>query len=171
MFLALQQQVIVDHRNILAQLLRRRRRKRRKAVWVRPWLAADGRLQFGHCDHFMAEMRAEDTTSFCSYLRMSPKMFDELLHWLTQRLCKELIWVSGSGAGLKSSFLLYSRCIPDAADQVHSTYALILLNLCCSRSTRAQFMVFSGWEESLNMLKDSSHSSQSCNSIPAPCRS
>ena len=33
----------------------------------------------------MAEMRAEDITSFFNYLRMSPKWFDELLHWLTPR--------------------------------------------------------------------------------------
>ena len=39
-------------------------------------------------DRLMAEMWAEDTTSFFNYLRMFPETFDEFLHLLTPRLSK-----------------------------------------------------------------------------------
>ena len=61
----------------LAQAQQRRRRQR--AMWVRPWLAADRRLQFGQYDQLMTELRLEDHHSFTNYLRMEPAMFDEIL--------------------------------------------------------------------------------------------
>ncbi|CAG2195955.1 unnamed protein product [Mytilus edulis] len=65
-------------------LLRERRRRirrtfrRRRSFWIRPWLATDRRLQFGHYDQLMNELRIEDEPSFFNFLRMPPVMFDEL---------------------------------------------------------------------------------------------
>ena len=51
--------------------------RRPKRFWVRPWLSARRRLELGHYHRLMRELRMEDTTSFFSYLRMQPAMFDE----------------------------------------------------------------------------------------------
>ena len=64
LLLVLEQQVIANQQHIMVQIMRRRRRGRRKAFWVRPWLSADRRLQFGQYDTLMEELRVEDTTSF-----------------------------------------------------------------------------------------------------------
>ena len=74
---------------LLIQRRRRRRGRRPRMYWVRPWLAADRRLQFGHYDRLMSELRFEDIQSFCNYLRMPPEMFDELLHRLHARLIRQ----------------------------------------------------------------------------------
>ena len=89
MLLVLQQQAIVDQRLIMMMMRNNRRRRRRKAFWVRPWLSADRRLQFGQYDTLMAEMRVEDTASFFNYLRMPAEMFDELVQRLIARLTKK----------------------------------------------------------------------------------
>jgi hypothetical protein len=65
-----------------------RRRRRPKRFWVRSWLTANRRLQFGHYDQLMRELRMEDTSSFFNYLRMEPQMFDELLHRVGHRIQK-----------------------------------------------------------------------------------
>ena len=56
---------------------------------MRPWFAADRRLQYGHYDRLMAELRAEDTSSFFNFMRMEPAMFDELLHRVSSRISKD----------------------------------------------------------------------------------
>ena len=48
---------------IIGSQLQRRRRRRRKLFEVRPWLAADRRMQCGQYATLMEELRTEDTNS------------------------------------------------------------------------------------------------------------
>lgn len=74
----------------IAQIvIRRRRRRRHRRYWVRPWLSADRRLQFGQYDTLLRELRMEDTNSFFNFLRMEPAMFDELLQRVGPRIQKK----------------------------------------------------------------------------------
>ncbi|KAH3858732.1 hypothetical protein DPMN_101359 [Dreissena polymorpha] len=57
------QQALLDGQVALLLVRRRRRRRKRKqarSYWVRPQLSAEKRLQFGHYDRLMAELRMED---------------------------------------------------------------------------------------------------------------
>ena len=63
-----------------------RRRRRAKRFWVGPWLSADRRLQFGHYDQPMNELRMEESTSFFNYMRMEPHMFDVILTRVSPRI-------------------------------------------------------------------------------------
>jgi hypothetical protein len=67
----------------------RMRRRTRRAMWVRPWLTAERRLQFGQYDQLMTELRMEDEQSFANYLRMQPVMFDELLERVGPAITKQ----------------------------------------------------------------------------------
>lgn len=50
-----QEQILVDIE--IAQIVRRRRRRRRpRRYWVRSWLSADRRLQFGQYDTLLREL-------------------------------------------------------------------------------------------------------------------
>ena len=69
-------------------IFRRRRNRRIRSCWVRPWLSAERRLQFGHYDRLLAELRMEDQQSFFNFLRMPPEMFDELLNRVGPRIRK-----------------------------------------------------------------------------------
>ena len=77
------QQALLDAQLAIKLLLRRKRRHRRqqRSCWVRPWVSAERRLQFGHCDILM-----EDQQSFFNFLRMPPEMFDELLNRVGPRI-------------------------------------------------------------------------------------
>ena len=86
---ALQEEHAILEAQAALLIQRRRRRRRPRMYWVRPWLAADRRLQFGHYDRLMSELIFEDIQSFCNYLRMPPEMFDELLHRLHARLMRQ----------------------------------------------------------------------------------
>ena len=72
----------------LEEELLRRRRRRRLAFWVRPWLFVPRRLMCGHYRRLMRELRMEDTASFCNFkfMRMEPKMFDELVDSSSPRI-------------------------------------------------------------------------------------
>jgi hypothetical protein len=65
------------------------RRRRPRTMWVRPWLAADRRLQFGQYDQLMEELRLEDEQSFRNYLRMEPALFDEILQRVGPAITKQ----------------------------------------------------------------------------------
>ena len=78
----LQIAIINNHLRIRAG----RRRRRAKRFCVRPWLSADRRLQFGHYDQLMSELRMEDSTSFFNYMRMEHLMFDEILTRVSPRI-------------------------------------------------------------------------------------
>ena len=75
------QQAIMNH--ILLMLddeVQARQRRRAKRFRVQPWLSADRRLQFGHYDQLLRELRMKDNSSFFNYRRMEPLMFDEILN-------------------------------------------------------------------------------------------
>ena len=63
-------------------------RRRNRSCWVRPWRSAERRLQFGHYDRLLAELRMEDQQLFFNFLRMPPEMFDELLNRIAPRIRK-----------------------------------------------------------------------------------
>ena len=48
--------------------------------WVRPWLTPARRLEYGHYNRLMQELRVEDENAFAHYVRIPPHMFDELLN-------------------------------------------------------------------------------------------
>ena len=52
-----------------------RQRRRAKLFWAPPWLSADRKLQFGHYEQLLRELRMEDNSSFFNYMRMEPLMF------------------------------------------------------------------------------------------------
>ncbi|PJE77331.1 hypothetical protein CI610_03752 [invertebrate metagenome] len=64
------QQVFIDAQAALLMLRRRRRRNKRqpRLFWVRPWLSVERRLQFGHYDRLMTELRVEDHHSFLNFM-------------------------------------------------------------------------------------------------------
>jgi len=84
------QQAVLDAQ--AAVILRRRRRRRNRiqprSCWVRPWLSVERRLQFGHYDRLMVELRMEDQQSFFNFLRMPAEMFDELVNRVGPRCHK-----------------------------------------------------------------------------------
>ena len=56
-------------------LFHRRRNRMTRSCWVRPWLSAERRLQYGHYDRLLAELRIEDQQSFFNFMRMAPEMW------------------------------------------------------------------------------------------------
>ncbi|KAH3741545.1 hypothetical protein DPMN_048270 [Dreissena polymorpha] len=65
------QQAFLDGQVALLLVRRRRQRRNRRqprSCWVRPWLSAERRLQFGHYDRLMAELRMEDQQIFLIFL-------------------------------------------------------------------------------------------------------
>jgi len=62
---------------------RPRRERRRRRLWVRPWLSSDRRIQFGHYDKLLEELRVEDSQAFANFIRLPIELFDELLHLVT----------------------------------------------------------------------------------------
>ena len=85
---AILQLAILNQRQIRRGAERHARRRRVKRFWVRPWLSADRRLQFGHYDQLMTELRMEDSATFFNYMRMEPRMFDEILQRVGPRIKK-----------------------------------------------------------------------------------
>lgn len=89
----------VQHQYLLGNILlylhaRKRRNERRrlllqqrpKRVWTRDWIKR--RPEHGLFDRLLLELRREDPTSFCNFMRMSPAMFDEIVQRLTPTLEK-----------------------------------------------------------------------------------
>ena len=77
--------------DIIHVILRRRWRRapRRRRIWVRAWLDEARRLQHGHYNKLMPELRYEDPASYFNYLRVPPELFDELLGRLRPALTKK----------------------------------------------------------------------------------
>jgi len=69
-----QHQLIIHRRR---QLQRKRRARR---WWVRSWLTPARRLEYGHYNRLMRELRVEDENAFANYVRMPAHLFDELLN-------------------------------------------------------------------------------------------
>ena len=86
---AMIQLAIMNHRLLmLDDEVQARQRRMAKRFWVRPWLSADRRLQFGHCDQLLRELRMEDNSLFFNYMRMEPLMFDESHNRVSPRFQK-----------------------------------------------------------------------------------
>ena len=60
-------------------LFHRRRNRRARSCWVRHWLSAERRLQYGHYDRLLAELRIE---AFFNFMRIPPEMLSAR-HFLT----------------------------------------------------------------------------------------
>jgi hypothetical protein len=56
-------------------------RRKPRSVWTKPWLLR--RPALGAYDTLLSELREEDTTSYLNFLRVSPEIFDDLLHKVT----------------------------------------------------------------------------------------
>ena len=118
------------------RIRRRRRRRRRRDVWVRPWIGR--RRQFGIYDQLLEELRNEDHTSFKNFMRMQPKMFDELLAIVSPRITKKHTWyreplepglklamtLRHLASGSKYSAMKYGWRVP------HNTQSLIVREVC-----------------------------------------
>ena len=86
---AMLQLAIMNHRLFMFDDdVQARQRRRAKRFWVRPWLYADRRLQFGHYDQLLRELRMTDNLSFVNYMRMEPLMFDEFLNRVSAKVQK-----------------------------------------------------------------------------------
>ena len=72
-------QLLIARRRLL-----RRRRRRAPRWWVRPWLTPARRLEYGHYNRLMQELRVEDENAFANYVRMPPHMTTNRL-----RICHE----------------------------------------------------------------------------------
>jgi hypothetical protein len=62
------------------------RRRKQKQVWVRPWLSR--RIEYGQYSKLLEELRLEDELAFRNFLRMDPRMFNELLQKVEHRISK-----------------------------------------------------------------------------------
>ena len=89
--LNLQNQIVIAHILVDRQ---RRRRPRPRRYWVKPWLSR--RLDYGHYDHLMRELEAEDVVSFRNFVRMDLAMFREVLQRVGPRIEKYDAWYSKS---------------------------------------------------------------------------
>lgn len=79
-----------EHLAIRVQLViarRRRRDRQMRRFWIRPWVQM--REEFGIYDQILLQMRWKDTVSFVNFLRMAPRMFDELLERVGPRISKQ----------------------------------------------------------------------------------
>ena len=74
---------------IAERRLIRRRRRRAPVWWVRPWLTPARKLEYGHYNRLMQELRVEDENAFANYVRLPPHMFDELLNRTTTPICDQ----------------------------------------------------------------------------------
>ena len=70
---------------------------------MKPWFSR--RLDYGHYDHLMRELEAEDVGSFRNFVRMDPAMFREVLQRV--RIEKYDTWYRKStlDADLQSHFV------------------------------------------------------------------
>ena len=95
---------------MVAQILvdrQRRRRSRPRRYWVKPWLSR--RLDYGHYDHLMRELEAEDVVSFRNFVRIDPAMFREVLQRVWPRIEKYDTWYKKSiNSGCR---LAITRCL------------------------------------------------------------
>ena len=65
------------------------------------------RLMYGHYHRLMRELRMEDTSSFCNFMRMEPQMFDELVDRLSPRITlQDTNWRKALEPGLKVAVTL-----------------------------------------------------------------
>ena len=123
--------------DVLGPVVRRRRRRPRRWL-VRPWLETDIRLQFGHYNRLIEELRMEDAESFRNFLRMDLVMFDELLNSVGPRITKKNTWYrQATEPGLKLALTLRYLCTRDSYSSLannlrvrHNTISLFVPEVC-----------------------------------------
>ena len=71
------------------QLVVRRRRVRRRRYHCRPANTALQRLLHGDWSNLLRILRTHDEGAFYNYMRMPPRMFDEILHRVTPYIMKK----------------------------------------------------------------------------------
>ena len=126
-------QYMVQNDQDAVLLLRRRRRnqRRRRTCWVRPWLSAERRLQFGHYDQLMRELRMEDQQSFFNFLRMPPEMFDELLNRVGPRIQKrDTIFRKALEPGLKLAITIRHLASGDRYSTLQYDFRIARNTIC-----------------------------------------
>ena len=115
-----QQAIINAHAAFFVVRRCRRRQKQFRSIWVRRWLSAERRLQYGQYDRLMAVLRMEDVHSFFNFLRMQPEMFDELLNRVAQRIQKnDTLWRKSLQPGLKLAITLRHLAAGDKYPTLH----------------------------------------------------
>ncbi|KAH3822096.1 hypothetical protein DPMN_123867 [Dreissena polymorpha] len=63
-----------QHQVLMARGTKRRRRRRAApSWWVRPWLTPTRRLEYGHYDQVMQELKVGDENAFGNNVRMLPE--------------------------------------------------------------------------------------------------
>ena len=92
--IAVHQALILGHQaqlnlQLAAYHYHRQRRRAVKRVWVYGWMSVERRLERGFYDGLMEELRLEDPHRFTNFVRMEPRMFDEILNRVRVELSKQ----------------------------------------------------------------------------------
>ena len=73
--------------SIICKRKRKRNKRKKRSVWVKPWLLRRNAL--GVCNTLMLELRSEELHEYRRFLRMTPEIFDEILHLVEPYIKKE----------------------------------------------------------------------------------
>ena len=63
-------------------------RRRTHSYWCSPWTNHENRLHFGDWNNLLRDLRVDDTEAYFNYLRMPPRVFDEILRRIEHRIRK-----------------------------------------------------------------------------------
>ena len=97
----------LERNQLLGEYLQALPRKspRDRRWWTRQWVLR--RRRHGHYDRLLVELREEDVPSYSNFLRMEPRMFNELLTRLAPRIRKkDTNWCRATRPGLKLALTL-----------------------------------------------------------------
>ena len=111
-----------------------RRRRRAPRWWVRPSLREDQRLQYGHWNELPRKMRVDDEAGFYNYLRVPPRIFDEIHQRIRGRIERQSTkWRESIETGLKLAATLRHLATGDS-------YATLQYSFRVSRHTICKFL-------------------------------
>ena len=106
-----------------------------RSSWVRQWIKR--RPLLGMFDKLMKELEQEDKKGFKNFMRMTPRLFQEILHRVEKRLTKENRWRKALSPALKLAITLRYLA---SGDSYHSlmyafrvaanTISLFILEVC-----------------------------------------
>lgn len=115
---------------------RRRGRRRDRRYWTRAWPLS--RPLLGQYERLMVELREEDVPAFKNFVRMEPRMFQEVLTRLGERIEKKDTWYRKAiPPGLKLAITI--RYLATGASYhslmynfrvAHNTISLIVRDVC-----------------------------------------
>ena len=112
----------------------KRRRRAVKKFWVTPWSKHERRLQFGHWDNLIQELRVGDVDTFFNFLRMTAALFDELLRRIERRIQKKNThWRRPLAAGMKLAVTLRHLATGDKYMSLGTAFR-------CNKKSIAQFI-------------------------------